>query len=124
MKNKPQVSCHFAQEFTVHLFPFTDCLELLNIFRPDQKSGPLLIFCHVDFQYGHGWVTHPDISNFDRSTGFFDQLLQYIGRATGPLVMDNINQGLVSHLVAGTDDAIHLLLHLSVTPLNRIEIKV
>ena len=38
--------------------------------------------------------------------------------------MDNINQRLVTHLVAGTDHAVHLLLHLRITTLNRIKIKI
>ena len=123
MEDKPQIAGHLTQEFTVHLFSFTDCLELFDILRPDQKPSSFLVFRYINFKNRHGGITHPDIPDLHPAARFLHQFLQYIGRTACPLVMDNINQRLITHLVAGPDDTVHFLLHLCITTLDRIKIK-
>ena len=123
MEDKTQVACDLAQHLAVHLFPDTDGLKLLDILRPDQEAVAFLVFGHIDLQHRHGGIAHPDVANLHPAAGFFHQLLEHIGRPASALVMDHINEGLIAHLVAGADDAVHLLFHLGIAALYRVEVQ-
>ena len=41
----------------------------------------------------------------------------------GPLIVDNIDQAQITHLVAGPQHPVHLLFHLGIAALDRIEIE-
>ena len=123
MDNKTQVAGDLAQHLAGHLFPLADGLEAFDILRADQKAVALLVFGHIDFQHRHGGIAHPDVADLDPAARMFDQLLEHIGRTAGALVVDDIDQALVAHLVAGPDDPVHLLLHLGVAALDRVEIE-
>ena len=93
------------------------------MFGPQQQGIHLLILGAPDLQHRQGFVAHGNGADVDACPLWIHDLLQHVAAAPRALIVNADDRVPVSHLNAGPDHAAHLLLHLRVTSLYRVEVQ-
>jgi hypothetical protein len=115
---------HFAHAAPTGALTLTDLLEGGEILGIDQRAVVLLVLSAPDLKHRHGVVTKHDVTNLEASSRWVDDLLEHVAVASSALVVDGHNRVARTEIHARANNAIHFLLHLSVTALHGVEVKV
>ncbi len=97
--------------------------ELSSVLGLEQQCVVLLILRPPDLHHRERRITEGNLADLDLRPRRVHDLLQHVAVPAGALVVDADDGVALAQLDAGADDAVHLLLHLGVAALHRVEIE-
>ena len=106
-----------------HLLALAQVLEQHGARLLEQQRVVLLVLGAPDLEHRESLVTYEHIPNPDPCAGRADDLLQHVAVAARSLVVDAHDRIVGAQLHACADHPVHLLLHLGIAALHRVEIQ-
>ena len=123
MEHDLAITCHPTDERDGDSFSLAQVTEQLDVFR-SQENGILLLVLRTPYlEYGQRFITERNLPDLDSRSRRFDNFLEHVAVAARPLIVDTHDGIAIAKFHARPNNTVHLLFHLGVAALDRIEIE-